>query len=63
MKLVKVLAVLGLGFYFGMQTERAAELGMQVSATYDAFVEHWSRMTLPALPAELGPLVGQSATK
>lgn len=63
MKLLKMVAILGVGFYFGLQTERGAELGMMVNAKYDAFVEHWSQYKVPALPTDLLPLVGQPTTK
>ena len=59
MKLVKVLAIVGIGLSFGLQTEWRETL----LAKYDAFVETWAQVKLPTIPAELTSLVGQSATQ
>ena len=63
MKLMKMMAILGVGLYIGLQTERGTELGAMVSAKFDAFVEHWSQFKAPALPTGIRSLVVPSATK
>jgi hypothetical protein len=58
MRLVKVLVILGAGFYFGVQGEwRDAIL-----AKYGSFVERWAGLSRLALPTEGDPPVGPSST-